>query len=152
MKRANIIFSTLLVVLIGIQFIPVERSNPPITNEVNWDSEETRALAKKACFDCHSHETIWPWYSYAAPLSFVIAHHVDHGREYLNFSDWTQPNEDFEMVKEMIEEGEMPLWNYVLMHGEANLTPEEQENLLMGLQATYAQDPPVERSSDSSSD
>ena len=144
-NRFNITLSVIAVALVGIQFIPVERTNPSITDEVNWDSEETRELAKKACFDCHSHETIWPWYSYVAPLSFQIAHHVNHGREYLNFSNWSQPNEDFDKIKEVIDEGEMPLWNYLLMHSEAKLTQEETEALLSGLYETYQKDPPRER-------
>ena len=144
-KKINIGLGVLALIFVAIQFVPVERTNPPITDEVNWANEETREIAKKACFDCHSHESIWPWYSYVAPLSFRIAHHVNHGREYLNFSDWSQPNEDFDEIKEVIDEGEMPLWDYLLMHSDAKLTPEETEALLSGLYETYKQDPPVER-------
>ncbi len=135
----------LLVTLMGIQFIPVDRTNPPVTHEVNWDSPQTREIAKRACFDCHSHETVWPWYSYVAPFSLRIAEHVEHGREHLNFSDWSQPNEEFEEIEEVFEEGEMPLWDYLLIHSEAKLTVDEREALLTGLQATYQQDPPVEK-------
>ena len=144
-RKLNLGLGVVALVLVGLQFIPVNRSNPPITDEVNWNSEETRELAKKACFDCHSHETIWPWYSYVAPVSFMIAHHANHGREYLNFSDWSQPNEDFDMIKKVIDEGEMPLWNYLLVHSDAKLTPEETEALLSGLYETYRLDPPVEK-------
>ena len=144
-SKVNLISGIVVGVLVGIQFIPVERTNPDIIDEVNWDSEATRELAKKACFDCHSHETIWPWYSYVAPLSFRIAHHVNHGREYLNFSDWGQPNESFDGIKEVIDEEEMPLWDYVLMHSDAKLTQEETKALLSGLYETYQKDPPVEK-------
>ncbi len=144
-KIVLILVGIVVLVLAGIQFVPVERTNPPIVDEVEWNSEETRDLAKKACFDCHSNETIWPWYAYVAPLSFRIAHHVSHGREHLNFSDWTQPNEDFDEIKEVIDEGEMPLWDYVLMHSDAELTPEETKALLAGFYETYRADPPVER-------
>lgn len=144
-KKVNIITGIIVLALIGIQFVPVDRTNPPIVDEVDWDSEETREIAKRACFDCHSNETIWPWYSYVAPLSFRIAHHVDHGREHLNFSDWTQPNESFDEIKEVMDEGEMPLWDYLLMHSDAKLTPEETETLLSGLYETYRMNPPVER-------
>ena len=146
MKRTfNIASGVIVLALIAIQFVPVERSNPSVVNEVSWANEETREIAKKACFDCHSNETLWPWYSYVAPLSFRIAHHVNHGREYLNFSDWTQPNEGFDEIKEVIDTDEMPLWDYLLMHSDAKLTPEEKETLLSGLYETYRMDPPVER-------
>lgn len=144
-KLLYIVLAVIVLALIGIQFVPVDRTNPPVTDEVNWDSPKTREIAKKACFDCHSNETVWPWYAYVAPVSFRVAGHVDHAREHLNFSDWTQPNEDFDEIKEVIDEGEMPLWDYLLMHSEAELTEEEKKALLSGLYETYRQDPPVER-------
>lgn len=143
-NKINAGFGLLALILVGIQFVPVERTNPPITDEVRWDSERTRELAKKACFDCHSHETIWPWYTNIAPFSFVTARHVDYGREHLNFSNWSQPNVSFDEIKDVVHEGEMPLWNYLILHSDAKLTPEETEELLSGLYETYRLDPPVE--------
>ncbi|MEZ4660589.1 MAG: heme-binding domain-containing protein [Caldilineaceae bacterium] len=135
----------IVVLLILIQFIPVDRSNPPVTREVQWDSPETRALAQRACFDCHSNETVWPWYAYVAPVSLNVAHHVEEGRGRLNFSMWDQPNEDFREMEKTIREGQMPLWDYLLAHSEAKLSDAEKEALIAGLQATLANDPPVER-------
>ena len=132
-------------VLVLIQLLPVNRTNPEITQEVRWDSAETRALAQRACMDCHSNETVWPWYSYVAPISFRIADHVEQGRERLNFSAWDQPNESFDEMEKSINEGEMPLWDYLLTHSEAELNAAEQEALIAGLQATLANDPPIER-------
>ncbi|MEZ4699751.1 MAG: heme-binding domain-containing protein [Rhodothermales bacterium] len=132
-------------VLILIQFFPVERTNPPVTREVRWDSPETRELAVRACFDCHSNESVWPWYAYVAPVSWRISEHVVDGRRHLNFSTWDQPNEDFEEVEEQIKEEEMPLWDYLIMHSEAKLSPQETQALLNGLKATFEQDPPIER-------
>ncbi|NPV77145.1 MAG: heme-binding domain-containing protein [Anaerolineae bacterium] len=132
----------LLSLFVGFQLIPVSRENPPVTLEVRWDSPQTRELAKRACFDCHSNETVWPWYAYIAPVSFGISNHVMEGREKLNFSEWDKTNCDFREVEETITEGEMPLWNYLLMHPEANLTATEKEQLLSGLRATFQQDPP----------
>ncbi len=146
MKRIfRIIGLVALAVLILLQFVPVDRDNPSVTQEVQWDSAETRALAQRACFDCHSSETVWPWYSYVAPLSLRIAAHVENGREHLNFSAWDQPNEAFDQIKEAIVEGEMPLWDYLLLHSEADLDEAEQAALIAGLQKTLENDPPIER-------
>src|SRR5690348_18457917 len=79
------------IVLFGlIQLIPYghNHTNPPVAQEPTWDSPQTRDLAVRACFDCHSNETVWPWYSNIAPLSWLIQHDVDEGRQNLNFSDW----------------------------------------------------------------
>ncbi len=106
-KRLKIIGGILLIALIGIQFVPVERTNPEIKDEIEWNASETRELVKRACFDCHSNETEWPWYSYIAPISWRVTEHVDNGREHLNFSEWNRPNEDLEEIKEKVEEGKM---------------------------------------------
>jgi mono/diheme cytochrome c family protein len=144
MKRIILIFiGILLVLLIFIQFIPVSQNNPAVTREVNWDTPQTRELAKRACFDCHSNETVWPWYSNIAPVSLILANHVHEGREGLNFSQWDQPNTELEEVEEVMEKGEMPLWDYLLMHSEAKLTSAESKQLLSGLRTTFQQDPPI---------
>jgi hypothetical protein len=142
LKRIGI---ALIVVLIAAQFIPVNRTNPPVTREVKWDTPTTRALAQRACFDCHSNETNWVWFDNIAPASWYVAHHIDDGRRSLNFSEWDQPNSDFEEVSRSMKNGEMPLWDYVLLHPSAKLTAEEQTALLNGLQATFQQDPPIPR-------
>jgi hypothetical protein len=132
----------LVVLFVLLQLIPVDRTNPPVTQEVEWDSAETRALAQRACFDCHSNETTWPWYSYIAPISLRVADHVEEGREKLNFSEWNRSNESLHEILETLEEGEMPLSDYLLMHPEAKLTAAEQQALIDGLQATLTNDPP----------
>ena len=135
----------LVALFVLIQFIPVSRENPAATQEIQWDSDQTRALAQSACFDCHSNETVWPWYSYVAPISWRIASHVDHGRQHLNFSEWDQPNEDADEIIEVITTGEMPLSDYLMMHPEAQLNDEGIQALIDGLEQTLANDPPVER-------
>jgi hypothetical protein len=132
----------LVVLFVLLQLIPVDRTNPPVTQEVEWDSAETCALAQRACFDCHSNETTWPWYSYIAPISLRVADHVEEGREKLNFSEWNRSNESLHEILETLEEGEMPLSDYLLMHPEAKLTAAEQQALIDGLQATLTNDPP----------
>lgn len=127
--------------LLLIQLVPYGRahSNPPVLSEPAWDTPETRALAQRACFDCHSNEVDWsPWYTAVAPASWLVQHDVDEGREYLNFSEWEQGGrpQELEDLFEVIEEGEMPPAQYLLLHGEANLSAAERTALLRGLQAS----------------
>lgn len=130
--------------LLLIQLVPYGRShtNPPVVSEPQWDSPQTRDLAKRACFDCHSNESVWPWYSNIAPVSWLVQRDVDEGRSKLNFSNWGQPlqGEEGRMepreISEVIADGEMPLPIYLIMHPEARLTPAEKEALMRGLDAT----------------
>ena len=113
----------------------MSHTNPPVTHKVNWDNPQTQALFSKVCMDCHSHETKWPWYSYIAPISFVIHHHVDEGREHFNVSAGIL-DEAHEAAKEY-EKGEMPEGGYVYFHPEAQLTELERSQLIAGLMATF---------------
>ena len=99
-----------------------------------WDSPATRELAVRACFDCHSNETVWPWYSNIAPASWLVARDTYEARDYLNFSDWVPGDIDLEDVAEVINEGEMPPAQYKLIHAGARLTDAERQQLLLGLQ------------------
>ena len=136
----------LLAVFVGIQFISEPRTNPPVTREVKWDAPATRELAKRACFACHTNQTAWPWYSHVAPMSFLVVGHVNDGRRRMNFSEWDKPQRaTFKDVDENISDGEMPIWNYVLVHRQAKLTPAEKTQLIDGLRATFLQDPPIRR-------
>jgi cytochrome c551/c552 len=128
-----------------MQLIPISHDNPATTQEVQWNSAETRALAQRACFDCHSNETVWPAYSYVAPISWIISSHVHEGRQHLNFSEWDRPNEDQQRIIETITSGQMPMWDYLSMHPEANLTEAETQALIDGLKQTLTNDPPIER-------
>jgi mono/diheme cytochrome c family protein len=121
-----------------LQILPFGRpfANPPVQAEPAWDSPRTRELAQRACFDCHSNETVWPWYSYVAPLSWRVVDHVREGREALNFSTWNNPSEEAEEAAEVVQEGEMPLRDYLQLHPEARLTPTERQQLIAGLQTT----------------
>lgn len=139
----KIILIILAVVLVGfllIQLVPYGRdhSNPPVIAEPAWDSPQTKELAQRACFDCHSNETVWPWYSHIAPVSWMVQNHVDEGREYLNFSEWGSggEGEEGEEMAEAIYDGEMPERSYLITHSEARLTDAELEALAQGLLAT----------------
>ncbi len=116
-----------------IQFVPVDRSNPPVTGEVEASSQVMEVL-RSSCYDCHSNETRWPWYSRVAPVSWRIAQHVEKGREHINFSTWQGlPAEDLEdaleEIWEEVEKGAMPLPDYLRMHPEAALTDSHREVL-----------------------
>lgn len=135
-----IVIVMLGIFLIAIQFIPVMYTNPPIINEPNWDSQETRALTVRACFDCHSNETDLPWYSNIAPVSWLIYRDVDEGRKEMNFSEWRMKSKRVdhaaEEIEEVIREGEMPPWYYLPLHPQAKLTDSEKQALIEGLQKT----------------
>jgi mono/diheme cytochrome c family protein len=139
---------TLLAILglfVLIQLVPYGRdhSNPPVVAEPAWDSPHTRALAAAACFDCHSNETRWPWYTNVAPFSWLTQNDVDNGREALNFSEWDRPQEAEELA-EVISDGEMPPWYYRLLHSAADLSDREKQQLIDGLRATLRASPAIE--------
>jgi hypothetical protein len=132
------IYLLLFVAVVGIQFIPVEISNPPVTENVYWDSQQTFELAKRACYDCHSNETQWPWYSRIAPVSWFIANDVNEAREHLNFSTGNLKNAK-EAAEEVMEE-KMPLKSYLFLHPKAKLSQEEKQAFIKGLKNTFGTD------------
>ena len=141
----------LVLAFVAIQFVPYGRDhvNPPVVREPTWDSPETRALAKQACFDCHSNETAWPAYSRVAPVSWLIQRDVVEGRAVLNFSEWQRPQEEAKEAAEEVLEGEMPLALYKLTHAHARLSAPERERLARGLERSLgrpiAEGPRAER-------
>ena len=131
-----------VIVLFGlIQLVPYGRNhtNPAVVAEPPWNSPQTRALAVRACFDCHSNETVWPWYSNVAPVSWLIQRDVDEGRLRLNWSEWGVAGTRFERDSgaEAVLEGRMPPWFYLPLHPAAQLTASEKQQLVNGLQATF---------------
>jgi hypothetical protein len=138
-KRA--ILAVVVIGLLGfgaIQFVPYGRdhANPPVAAEPSWDSPATRAFAVTACFDCHSNQTVWPWYSNIAPMSWLIQHDVDEGRESLNFSEWGIGQGGSEAA-ETVSEGNMPPFTYILAHPEGNLSATDKSAFIKGLIATF---------------
>ena len=122
-----------LALFLAIQLKPVDRSNPPVTADLDAP-REVKAVLRAACYDCHSHETRWPWYSYVAPVSWLVAHDVEEARAEMSFSEWgaLDPREQLELRQEMweeVEKGKMPLKKYVMLHPAARLS-EEQKRLL----------------------
>ena len=124
-----------------LQLVPYgrEHTNPPVTAEPAWPSSQTRALAVRACFDCHSNQTKWPWYSNIAPLSWGIQHDIDQGRATLNFSEWNRPQEGADNAADLVAQGEMPPTRYSIVHSEAQLSAEEKQ-LLVGMMASIGGD------------
>jgi hypothetical protein len=119
--------------------------NPLVRVEPRWDSPDTRELAAKACFDCHSNETAYPWYSYVAPVSWRIQDDIKQGRSKLNFSEWDLPQREANGAAEELQKGKMPLPIYLPTHPEAQLTADERQALVRGLQATIGNDRPRRR-------
>jgi len=136
-----------LALFLLIQLIPIRpQPNPPVLAEPAWDSPETRALAQRACFDCHSNETVWPPYAYIAPVSWLVVHDTLDGRRELNFSEWgvaqstgREPREvKPDKIKREIDSGSMPPRTYLLTHPEARLTDSQKQQLIDGLIASLA--------------
>lgn len=127
----------LAVILIGMQFVQPERTNPSSDPNASFEalakpSPEVTAGLNRACGDCHSHQTVWPWYSRIAPVSWMIAQDVREGRAHLNFSNWNQPSAEAEgerpglqEICEEVQAGKMPPCSYRLLHPQARLTPAE---------------------------
>lgn len=122
-----------------IQLVPYGRnhSNPPVTNDLVWTDSQARELAGRACYDCHSNETVWPWYSNVAPVSWLVMHDTEEGRAYFNVSEWGVRKYESHEAAETYIEGEMPLKIYYPTHPEARLGDVERQELIDGLIATF---------------
>ena len=126
--------------LIGIaliQFIPVDRTNKPVKKSENFINihqtpKNVSNILKKACYDCHSNQTVYPNYAYVAPISWSVKHHINEGREHLNFSEWGKFNKELkqnmlENAIQSVKDYSMPLPAYIPYHPEANLTKAERD-------------------------
>jgi cytochrome c551/c552 len=131
----------IFVIGVGIQFVPYghDHTNPAVVAEPNWDTPRTSELFYAACGDCHSNTTVWPWYSNIAPVSWLVQRDVEVGRTYMNVSLWGTRGQATGEVGEVIQEGEMPPAIYLIMHPNARLSASEKQELIQGLQATFAQ-------------
>ena len=126
-----------------IQLVPYGRDhvNPPVAGEPGWDRPRTRELFLRACKDCHSNQTQWPWYSSVAPASWLVQRDVEEGRSHFNVSEWGREKNHGDEAAEMVREGEMPPWFYLPAHPDARLSERERDELVAGLTATFEQDP-----------
>jgi len=128
MKRSkkSLVLFAVFGLLILIQFVPVTRDNPPVTGEFD-EHPEVLQVFKQSCYDCHSNATVWPWYSNVAPVSWIVADHVEEARGHLNFSNWKErslKNQAHlrEEIWDEVEEGEMPMTGYLMIHSDAELS------------------------------
>ena len=129
----------LALIFVGIQFVRPSRMNPPIdeagTIQVKLNiPPEIDSILARSCNDCHSNRTDWVWYSNVAPASWFMAYHVEEGRIELNFSEWGKlspgrASRKLEEICEQVNAGEMPIWNYVLLHPSAHLTDADKKAL-----------------------
>jgi hypothetical protein len=138
--RIRMALGAVLVALSVLQFSNPARVNPPVVPghdllAVHPPPPEIAALLRHSCYDCHSFETQWPWYSRVAPMSWGVVSHVNDGRNRLNFSEW--PNDDpakaakkWNKVNDALEQGEMPLPSYTWIHWSARLSTDQREKLV----------------------
>lgn len=139
MKKKFLYLVLIGLVLFGlIQLVPFGKTytNPPVVSEPNWNSPQTRQIAKDHCFQCHSNETEWPWYSKIAPASWLIAFDVIEARSQFNFSDWNNNPARMGELSEVIQSGEMPPIQYWLFHPSSRLTDQQKLEFIAGLEAT----------------
>lgn len=137
MSKTRKILVPIILILGVIQFIPHEREAVEINAETSFETEnmDVDAILRKACYDCHSNETVYPWYAAVAPISFWLDGHVDNAREHLNFSEWNSyPIEDQKHIAKdlvkIVEKKEMPMLFYWLVHWEAKITDQERQVLV----------------------
>jgi Haem-binding domain len=138
LRWVGIAVFTVGLLLLLMQVVPYGRAhaNPPVRQEPTWDSAQTRALAVRACFDCHSNQTDWAWYTNVAPVSWLAQRDVDRGRRALNFSEWDRAQEGAREAAESVQKGSMPPRFYVPLHPEAQLSVTERQMLISGLSAS----------------
>ncbi len=130
MTRSKIIAWTAGGLLLAVLAVPAKRTNPPVTADFDGPAE-VKAILQRSCYDCHSNETKWPWYSRVGPVSWVLASHVNEGREHLNFSEWGSLEDDVKVhaadeIWEEVEDEAMPLPMYTRVHPEAKLSEQDK--------------------------
>lgn len=127
----------------GIQLIRPARSNPAVDPTHTLEAvvlvpPRVESILRRACYDCHSDLTQWPWYSNVAPISWFVIDHVDSGRRHVNFSEWLRRDtknpaeytrERFEAMCKQVQTGDMPLTSYLLVHREAKLSQADIETI-----------------------
>ncbi len=123
-----------VIVLIVLQLVPAARTNPPERGQLTAPAE-VQAVLRRSCYDCHSNETNWPWYSQIAPASLLMAHDVKEGRQEVNFSTWDQYDKRRKARKrkeiaEQVKKGDMPLWYYAALHPGAKLSATDRELII----------------------
>ena len=137
MNKRKLILPAALVVFSALQWFNPARTNPPVKNDFLAATKPSAAIAaslRAACYDCHSHETLWPFYSRIAPVSWLIASDVNEGRAHVNFSDWpTEPDraaKKLDRINEVLDYREMPPKKYTFIHAQARLTEAQRKEIM----------------------
>lgn len=140
MKEVKIIGFVLLIVLVGIQFMPTTRNQSDTVPKTDFMMVNTvpKTIQNKlqvSCYDCHSNNTEYPWYNKIQPVAWILEDHVVHGKEELNFNEWAnysarRKNSKLKSILSQIEDNEMPLYSYTLIHGDAKLSEKEKIEII----------------------
>lgn len=136
----------MIALFLALQLIRPAHTNPPVVNDMmatNPPPPEVAALFHAACYDCHSHETTWPWYSHIAPASWLVTSDVNEGRHHLDLSDWPVTHPDWQVrrlenMSDEIHSGDMPPKKYTLIHTDARLTDNQRKTMTDWLDAQAA--------------
>jgi hypothetical protein len=136
---AKTLVRTLVVMFLVAQVVRPARSNPPVDPSRTIQAQtaitaEVSDILERSCRDCHSHATVWPWYSNVAPISWLLVSHVNEGRRHFSMSDWagyttTDARKRLEEMCAEVRDGEMPMTSYVLAHRAAALTDADRRAL-----------------------
>jgi hypothetical protein len=140
MKFLKILLIILVIAFVALQFVPVKMPENKAAGKDDLISigeipESVSSILKTSCYDCHSSQTTYPWYSKVAPASWLLAKDVRDGRDDLNFSEWGTYNKRHQIgslrkIKEEVTSGDMPLKNYLIIHRYAKLSPEQKSDLV----------------------
>jgi hypothetical protein len=136
MGRVKKVVFALIGVFVLIQFVQPKRTNPPVVPSRSLEAHvpvppQVSAILKRACGDCHSSETVWPWYSHVAPVSWLVADDVNVGRSHINFQDWeaqvnaTEAAEHIGLICKEVRENGMPPFSYRIMHKDSRLSADD---------------------------
>jgi hypothetical protein len=138
-RRTWVLLGAALVIALSLQFVGPARTNPGADGGLTLERhasmpDEVAGLLRRACYDCHSHDTRWPWYSRVAPVSWLVVNDVDTGREHLNFSTWGayhrfERADLLDRACDLVARGAMPLRSYTWLHRDARLGPGDVEAL-----------------------
>ena len=129
----------LAVIFVGMQFVRPARTNPAIDQSQTIEAHtqmtpEVASILARSCNDCHSHKTVWPWYTNVAPVSWWLSNHVNEGRKDLNMSEWGRLPRDrqerkLRQICDEVTDGMMPLSSYLPMHPHARLSEQDKKTL-----------------------
>jgi Haem-binding domain len=133
MKRTTKVSIGVVAVLAAAQLVRFPRTDPAVTGAIQAPPE-VQSVLRRSCFDCHSNQTVWPWYSQVAPVSWLLHRDVSEGRRHMNFSEWKSLALDRRAKKQkavgkVVKSGDMPPWFYLPMHSNAKLSAADKQVL-----------------------